>query len=68
MPLFEFECDNCNHRFEELVISSSKTVEKCPKCADTSIRKLVSAGSFKANGSSSGLDSMPMPSCSSGGG
>ncbi|MBU2512291.1 zinc ribbon domain-containing protein [bacterium] len=68
MPLFEFECNNCKHRFEELVTSSSKRVEKCPECEDTGIRKLVSAGSIKPNGSASSLGSYQAPSCSSGGG
>jgi putative FmdB family regulatory protein len=65
MPLFEFECKSCNHRFEELVLSSSKTVERCPKCEESNVKKLVSAGSIKTGGDFSA--SAPAPACSPGG-
>jgi len=31
MPLFEYNCLECNDKFEELVSSNEKTV-MCPKC------------------------------------
>jgi len=40
MPLYEFECQSCEHAFEELVIGS-ETVQ-CPTCASENLRKLVS--------------------------
>ena len=67
MPLFEFECNSCKHRFEELISSSSKTVEKCPKCEDSDVKKLVSAGSFKSGGSASAPVPSSAPACSPGG-
>ena len=67
MPLFEFECNVCHHRFEELVFSSSKTVEECPKCHGKDVKKLVSAGSIKATASSTSV-SPPAPVCSPSGG
>jgi putative FmdB family regulatory protein len=49
MPLFEFACQACGHRFETLVMGSRMPV--CPACASTALEKLVS--SF-ATGSSGG--------------
>ncbi len=68
MPIFEFECNSCKHRFEELVSSSSKKVEKCPKCKEANVKKLVSAGSFKTSGSYSSSVPSSAPSCSPTGG
>lgn len=47
MPLFEFECNQCNEVFEELI--AAKDVEKvqCPKCASVDIKKLLSSGSIR---------------------
>lgn len=67
MPLFEFECNSCNHRFEELVSSSSKIVEKCPKCENSDVKKLVSAGSIKSGGNTAASAPSPAPACSPGG-
>ena len=68
MPLFEFECNACKHHFEELVLSSSKTVEECPKCHEKDVRKLVSAGSIRAGGGGyTPSVSSSASSCSTGG-
>ena len=67
MPLFEFECNACKHRFEELVLSSSKTVEECPNCHEKDVKKLVSAGSVRTGGGGMS-SSIPAPSCSPVGG
>jgi len=32
MPLYEYECDTCHHRFEVIQRISDPRVEKCPKC------------------------------------
>ena len=68
MPLFEFECLSCQHQFEELVLSATKSVEECPKCNEKNVRKLVSAGCFRANGISSPSPAPSAPACSNGGG
>jgi putative FmdB family regulatory protein len=48
MPLFEFTCHDCGHRFERLVTASRQA--DCPKCQSTSLEKLFST--FAARGSS----------------
>ncbi len=42
MPLYEYVCTDCEHRFEELVSSSGGTVVACPHCASTTVDKLLS--------------------------
>ena len=41
MPLFEFTCRTCGHRFETLVTGSRTPA--CPACASTALEKLVSS-------------------------
>jgi len=41
MPIFEYECKGCGHRFEYLVLPSSSTPE-CPACQHTDLQKLIS--------------------------
>ncbi|UCD93889.1 MAG: zinc ribbon domain-containing protein [Candidatus Zixiibacteriota bacterium] len=41
MPLYEFNCQECNEKFEELV-SSSEAAIKCPKCGSDKTLKLFS--------------------------
>lgn len=58
MPIYEFECTACSHRFEELVPTCSDTPLPCPACASTDTRKLMSAGAV-------GRSARGLPSCSS---
>jgi putative FmdB family regulatory protein len=41
MPIYEFECDGCGRRFEELVHSGA-TGLACPACGSTRTRRLLS--------------------------
>lgn len=41
MPVFEYECRQCGHRFERLVLRSSPAAE-CPSCLQQDVRQLVS--------------------------
>lgn len=40
MPLFEYECRQCGHQFEALVVGARKPV--CPKCKGDDLEKRVS--------------------------
>lgn len=68
MPLFEFECENCHHRFEELQSASDTTLPECPACNQATVKKLVSAGAIHGGGLASGSSDFSAPSCSPGGG
>jgi putative FmdB family regulatory protein len=50
MPLYEYECDSCGHRFEVIQKFSDAPIEKCPKCGST-VRKLMSSPAIQFKGS-----------------
>jgi putative FmdB family regulatory protein len=41
MPIYEFECEGCGARFEELVAAAEVAVA-CPECGVTRARRLLS--------------------------
>jgi putative FmdB family regulatory protein len=49
MPLYEYECDACGHRFEVIQKFSDPPLERCPKCGGT-VHKLQSAPAFQFKG------------------
>ena len=50
MPLYEYECLECQHRFEVIQKFSDPQVEKCPKCGGP-VRKLMSSPAIQFKGS-----------------
>jgi putative FmdB family regulatory protein len=50
MPLYEYECDACGHRFETIQRFSDPPLDRCPKCG-SAVRKLQSAPAFHLKGS-----------------
>ena len=56
MPIYEYQCQKCGHKFEELVLRKKEI--KCPGCKSTDLKKLFSAFSTpEQSGTSSGSDS-----------
>jgi putative FmdB family regulatory protein len=49
MPLYEYQCDACGHRFEVIRKFSDEPLEGCPKCGGH-IQKLISAPAFAFKG------------------
>jgi len=49
MPLYEYQCDECGHRFEVIQKHSDPPIEKCPVCGKT-VHKLQSAPAFQFKG------------------
>lgn len=41
MPIYEFECPDCGHRFEELTPSDTRALA-CPGCGSKEARRLLS--------------------------
>jgi putative FmdB family regulatory protein len=41
MPIYEFECEECGERFEELVVADAKV--SCPSCGSARSRRLMSS-------------------------
>ncbi len=50
MPLYEYECKNCHHRFERIVKFSDKPMKKCPDCGGA-VEQLISAPAVQFKGS-----------------
>ena len=50
MPLREYQCDACGHRFEVIQRMSDPPLELCPKCGEI-LRKLQAAPAFHLKGS-----------------
>jgi putative FmdB family regulatory protein len=50
MPLREYQCDACGHRFEVIQRMSDPPLEACPKCGEV-VRKLQAAPAFHLKGS-----------------
>ena len=49
MPLYEYQCDDCGHRFERIQKFSDEPVKTCPSCEGT-VRKLVSSPAIQFKG------------------
>src|SRR6476660_7808579 len=49
MPLYEYECDVCAHRFERIQKFSDPLVDVCPSCGGH-VRKLLSSPAFQFKG------------------
>ena len=50
MPLYEYLCDACGHRFEKFQKFSDPIVDTCPVC-DGAVRKLISSPAIQFKGS-----------------
>src|SRR5688572_25502392 len=50
MPLYEYQCDSCGHRFEIIQKFSDPLVDVCPKCAKSAVRKLLSSPALQFKG------------------
>ena len=50
MPIYEYRCDSCGAKIEALQKMSDKPLKVCSACGAASLRKLVSAASFRLKG------------------
>ncbi len=49
MPLYEYECKKCGHRFEKIQKFSDKMVKKCPECGGA-VEQMISAPAVQFKG------------------
>ena len=49
MPIYEYECQSCLNKFEQLM-SFSAIQPECPQCHGKKVEKLFSTFGCKANG------------------
>ncbi len=50
MPLYEYQCKKCKHRFEKILKFSDKHISKCPECGGP-VEHLLSAPAVQFKGS-----------------
>jgi putative FmdB family regulatory protein len=51
LPLYEYECSNCHHRYEKIESFSAPSEQECPKCGKKAKRLLAApAIQFKGTG------------------
>lgn len=51
MPLYEYECDACQKRFERIHKFSDPPIDVCPNCGKGPVRKLPSSPAIQFKGS-----------------
>ena len=51
MPVYEFECKGCGHKFtlQESIDDHDHHREHCPKCQGKDIKQLISAAAVKTS-------------------
>jgi len=53
MPTYDYECDECGHKFELFQAISEPVKRKCPECGKLRLRRLFGTGAavvFKGSG------------------
>jgi putative FmdB family regulatory protein len=50
VPLYEYECRKCHHRFEEIQSFSDPPIRKCPKCRTGKVVKQISRSAVRFKG------------------
>ena len=50
MPLYEYECDACGHRFEIIQKFSDGAPDACPKCGKGPVQRQQSSPAFQFKG------------------
>ena len=50
MPLYEYQCKKCKHRFEKIQKFSDRMVRKCPDCGGP-VEQMISAPAVQFKGS-----------------
>ena len=49
MPIYEYECEKCGNRFEQIQKFSDPPLDTCPKCGGH-VHKMLSAPAFQFKG------------------
>ena len=51
MPLYEYECEACGARFEQIQKFSDPPIDVCPNCGERKVHKLLSSPAIQFKGS-----------------
>ncbi len=53
MPTYEYRCTTCGHNFEESQSINAESLVKCPRCGQSTLKRLLGGGGgmiFKGSG------------------
>ena len=50
MPIYEYQCQSCQHELEVLQKISDAPLSECPECGKPALKKKVSAAAFRLKG------------------
>ncbi len=50
MPIYEYKCKACTHKFDKLQKLNDPPLTDCPDCGKSELVKLVSAAGFRLKG------------------
>jgi len=51
VPIYEYQCESCEHQFDKLQKISDDPLKDCPACGKPSLKKMISAAGFRLKGS-----------------
>ena len=51
MPIYEYQCESCEHKMEALQKISDDPLKDCPSCNKPALKKIISAAGFRLKGS-----------------
>ena len=51
MPIYEYQCQSCEHELEKLQKMSEEMLVDCPECEQPALKRLISAAAFRLKGS-----------------
>ena len=51
MPLYEYKCNACGHRFERIVKFSDPPLKSCPHCGKDAVEQMIHAPAVQFKGS-----------------
>lgn len=51
MPLYEFQCKACHHRYEKIQKFSDPMPTECPECGEDAVEQMLSAPAVQFKGS-----------------
>jgi len=46
MPIYEYGCSECGHKFEQIQKFSDSPLTECQECKKEALKKLISQGNF----------------------
>ncbi|MGH9510035.1 MAG: FmdB family zinc ribbon protein [Terriglobales bacterium] len=63
MPIFEFICKDCSHRFETIVHGSGSSRPQCPSCQGRKLEQQLSMFVVRARKKTPGFSPSPSAPC-----